>query len=408
MARAPTRTKTVEDERDDPIDLALGSERENTAEDLSALLTELTGTTQGDIQVIIYHVPNASGKWQYVKEVQPPIDMPALMEELKAEFGGGAFQLRVRVNGKIKTTRSFDIAKTKALGVHVRPKDSGGDMLQLILAQNASSKSDMMSMFQMMQSQQQQSTNTMMALVTAIIAKPTENPLAILPSLLETMKPREVGGMKEAIETLAAAKGLFGDGGGGGGGDDSLIGMAGKLLPGLLSGATELAKNMGPKPQQEVLRVLPNPQHQQAGPHVPQVPHASGPDISQLTGAEKVLAVLAPDVLFSMQRGHSPEMAADLVLESIEKHGISDDEVSSLVLQFTSLGDQWPQYLTERGIDVTSQERAQWFSQFVGHLVASYQDDGSERHAGGEGDAENHGQAGASGQGEPEGAPTSA
>lgn len=390
-ARRTTRKPAdqTDDQHDDPIDNALLGEREGVADDLSALLTELTGTTQGDIQVIIYHVPNASGKWQYIKEVQPPIDMPALMEELKADYGGGAFQLRVRVAGKIKTTRSFEIAKTKASPFAVAPKDNGDNMLQLILAQNASSKSDMMAMFQMMQSQQQQSTNTMMALVTAIIAKPSDNPLAILPSLLETMKPKEGGGMGETLVMLKTAKELFSEGGGGGDGDTSLMGMAAKVLPGILEGAASLAKNRAPvetaQPAQQ-LRTVPMPQPQAAP--VAQLTAQPG---EELSGPDKLLSLIGPDVVFCYQRGHSPEMAADMALELIDKHAVEQHELIALVVQVQGWGEQWAAELASRGLDFSA--NPQWFSDFVTAVVGAYQEDddtggdgGGEKNAGDNGD----------------------
>lgn len=415
MARRPqTRTaKPISDVDDDVLDEVMAEDRAETARTLGDALLQLRAYTGDKVKGILYQVQR-DGKFGWIKDLYPPFDNAVDLEELRDEYGSGNYAIRVFAEGRIKDTAHFSIAGTKKPLGDVSRKSDNMDFIQLMMAQSDRSRSEQTSMMQMMMQQSQQSNQLMMqmmqassqqmvGLMTAIMAGKSD-PTEMAVKMGELLRPRE-GGMKEAIETLAAAKGLFGDGGGSGPEDTSLMGMAKTFLPVLASGAAELAKNMPQRQEQpqQVLRTVPTPQLIQANPAMAIPPPV---ETEALTGPDKILALLAPDVLFSMNRGHSPQAAADLVLDTLEKHGITEDEVSSLVVQFVQLGEGWPQYLQQRGIDVSGREA--WFNAFISAIVSAYSGEDPQRDGGGQDDAEDHGGSGQSGQTEHEGAPQSA
>lgn len=413
-ASTPRAKPLSEQVEDDAFDTVISEDNANVAKELSEAFEQLRSFTGSEVKGHLYQIPRGGGKLMWVKDISPPFDGSEIMEDLKEEYGPGSYVMRITIRGKIQKTVPLDIAG-KPKGTTDKRGDNM-DFLQIMMAQSDRSRTEQQSMMQMMMQQQQAqqqmmmtmmqgSSQQMMALVTAMMTGKSD-PTDLAVKMAELMKPSG-GGMQETLGMLVTAKELFANNDSGGGDPDSLMGLAGKLLPGMLTAGAEMAKNIRPQEKPQQLQVLPHPDQrpmtQQPNPN--QVHLTQGPQV-ELTETDKLLAMFAPDMLFSLSRGHTPEAAASLVLDTLDKNEVSEDAISQLVVQFVSLGEQWPLYLKERGIDVTGHEK--WFNEFITHVIAGYQDDDSGGDAGGEGNLGAHEDPGDRGQNEHAGSPTGA
>lgn len=393
---ATRKTTTVEETQDDIIDKAMTDDAAATADDLTDVLSDLRGLSGSDVEVMIYRIPKGGvrGGWEFVKSITPPIDTISLMDDLRNDWGAGEYALRVRAGGKIKTTKFVSIAAPKSGAVAVQSKNDSNELLQILLAQNASSKSDMMQMTTLMMQSQQASQQQMMQLMTVLLpammgGKEKTSELLTAFATLQNMGDKG-GGMKEAIETLVAAKSLFAGNEGGGANldlDGDLLSNGLKLAGPLLGSLA----NLVPKRQerQEVAQILPEI------PTAPLIAIPETPVIAPVPQAERpasrfpVLDLIRDEVLFLFQRRKNPEVAAELVLETLEQNGVELEQLTNVIAAF-SVSPNWLEELASEGIDLRADPA--WANQFLSSLVQQFSEAGGDDDysGGGAGGAENN------------------
>lgn len=395
---ATRKTTTVEETQDDVIDQGMKDDVAATAGDLADVLEDLRGLTGSDVEVLIYRVPKGGirGGWEFVKAITPPVDTINLMDELRDQWGAGEYVLRVRAAGKIKSTKFINIANPKNAPVIAPSKDTSSDMIQLLIAQNAAAKSDMMQMTTLMMQSQQASQQQMMQLMTVLLPammggkEKTSELMTAFAAM--TGAGDKGGGLKEAIETLALAKGLFSNEGGGGADidpDASLVSNAIKLAGPLLGG---LAKAAGQK--QETVTVVPPVHQNPAAPAMLPIPPAQPATAGEIHTPDQVsrfpvLDLIRDDVLFLFKRQHDPELSAEVIAETLDKNNIPEEAITDVVAAFT-LSPNWIEDLAGEGIDLRS--NPEWANQFLTALVGLYtaSGGGDDYSGGGSGGAQNH------------------
>lgn len=376
MAPRKRTTTTTEEIQDDILDKATETDLQETAGDLADVLADLRGLSGSDVQVLVYKIPKGGprGGWEYVMTITPPIDTSELMDGLRNDWGAGDYALRVRAAGKIKSTKFISIAASKSAPAITPSKNDNNELLQILLAQNAASKSDMMQMTTLMMQSQQASQQQMMQLMTVLLpammgGKEKTSELLTAFATLQNMGDKG-GGMKEAIETLVAAKSLFGGGESGGSNldlDDNMIGNALKIAGPLLGG---LAKTVSERGQQQQVTVLPPVQ-----PHVPpqpvpvMLPNGGEVAIPDQVSRFPVLDLIKDDVLFLFNRQHDPELSAEVVIETLEKHQVEEAAISDVIAAF-AVSPNWIEELASEGIDLRS--NPVWANQFLSALVSLY------------------------------------
>lgn len=392
MARRPSRLIAQPDELlDDPLDQAVRDDRQNAADQLALALEALGAVDQATIKGILYKIPVPNGKYEWIRDVFPPFDLSEIMRSLKEEVGGGDYALRLMAENKVRRTVHFSIMRDRQdnSGL-VKPRDGVGELLPLILQMATQSSDRQMQMMMTMSSQAQaasaQQTQMMVAMITAMMGsqgKPTD----LLPLIAAMREGQDKGGgMKEAIETLAAAKGLFGDSGGGLDADD-LVGSALKLA-GPVAGAIGRAVQARQEQAQ-----LPPPADYQVEPAPGGALMLPGADPGQPVGLpanpapirHPIIELVREDVTFMFRRGYDPETAAELVLDRLEASGVSEEQVGGLVAQIAVEPDPWAA-LAGYGVDLRA--NLLWGEQFLQALARLHADPGGydDDTAGGTGD----------------------
>jgi hypothetical protein len=391
MARAPRQPA---DDIDDPITEAVKQDQISVADELSDLLGELKGVDTGAIKGMLYRIPRVGGKYEYIRELIPPFNITETMDELRQDYGGGDYQIRIFVNGKIRKNINFSIAADpRQKSPLVTDKRGDNDLMIMMMQMQQSSADRQMQMMQAMTTMQAQSqqaaSQQMLGLMTALIPAMMGNreKMSDIIPLMAAMNPKpEGGGLKESLEVLTIAKGLFSEGGSGGGdGDGSLISEAMKLGSQILPAIG----NMIPKRPQaapvemsgEGVHMLPAPVPMPAPVRAP----AETAENSPVTGVGPsdfpVLDMVREDVLFMFNRGRSPEMAADHVMSVLDAAGVTDADLFALIARFQA-SPNWIDELASAGIDLRS--NPEWAFAFLGALVQLYtQDDGDHDDTGG-------------------------
>jgi len=362
---APRRRTAEEDTELDPIDEVMTGDRQQTAVELGEALDTIRSLSGSDVEVLVYKVGSGmNAKWQHCKTIVPPIDDQGLLEELRTEFGGGDYALRVRQGGKIKTTKHLSIALPKS-ATAAPVKDSGNtELMMMLMRQSESSKSDMMQMMMAMNQAQQQSQQTMMTavmgVITAIIAKPEKDPFSVLPTLMEMSKPKETS-LSDTLDVLSKAKGLLG-GGEGGGGDSSITGLIGEGLRTLGPVVGELVNQRQQAQQVQIRDVTAS---QQARGEMPQHPQIA----QQTTERYPILGAIREDVLFFFHRQHAPDLAADAVYDALTRQGATIASLLPLVTTFSQSAN-WLDDLAAEGIDLRS--NPVWAQSFLNSLIQAF------------------------------------
>jgi len=396
----------------DPVDEAMTEDRKGLAEELAGVLAGLEGIASETIRGLIYKIPQANGKFHYVRDVYPPFDPPEIMASLKEEYGGGDYQLRIMVDKKIRKNINFSILENRNAPLIAPAKSDSSDMIAILMQMNAASKSDMMQMMQMQMQMAQASQQSQMAMLTALLPammgnkEKTSELLTSFAALSQGGK--DSGGMKEAIETLVAAKSLFsGDGGDKGGfdPDDSMVSNALKLAGPLLGGLARSVQERGAK--QETVQLLPQPgnpgvTHMPPQPVLmpPSIPaNIDPPNTDDAPSPFPVLDLIREDVLFFFRRGYDAEVAAENVLDILDKNQVEDEALTDVIAAFT-VSANWIEDLAGYGIDLRA--NPVWANTFLSSLVTLYtaprgEDDYSGGGTGGAQDAANHGGLGAEG-----------
>lgn len=411
MARGPGRPRLNQDVVEPDLiegefSEAISGDAKKTADEMADATDTISSLTGNDVQVLIYKA-SKSGPWEHVMELTPPIDMTEVVRDLKTQYGGGKYSFRVRAAGKIRTTKFVHLAVPQTLAPVASSLGGSTDIMAMMMQmqqQNQQSQSDNN---RLMMQMQMEGTKMMMGVVTAIIGKPVESGSSSFLASVEALKalqgPQNQGGIKETIETMAALKSFMSDGNGGGESEEGLMGLAKQFLPALGGIATEVMKNQGGNNGQP-MQVLPTPAPRVLGngaghgpAHVPAIAGAEGaghagapPQTAPPLSSNPVVAAIRDDVLYLMRKPHPPEVAAEVIIASLEAAGISEVDFNGTAMEILAAGENWPAKVAEYGIDVTGRE--QWFSSVVTILAEHYGagdfggDAGEERDGGSETD----------------------
>lgn len=365
----------------DPIADVLAEETERVADELSDVLEELAGIPGSDVTIAVYKTAK-TGPWGHCRNLDPPVKIEALLEDLKEEFGPGDYAIRVLEGGKIRKTQHFGIASPKA--AVTRPGLLGGvneGELLLRLLDRDKGGGDNAQLIALMMNQSDKTTQMMMSMMTNMVTMVTANKPASEDSadrLLKTIAlVREMQGpqstMKDAIETITAIKAAFGGEEGGSGG---LMGMAEKAMPALAQIVSQLQTNGGQGPPQGfdgAPAALPAPRN------VPPVvagaggaPLAANDPPAGDYERHPVIELVKRDILYFMERAHDPGLTATAIGDVLETNGVTEDQIHALGMEILAAGDQWPEALLRYGLDVRA--NAEWFFAVVTALGQEFSD----------------------------------
>lgn len=413
-----TRRRTVgtiePEERIDPLDDAVLQDESATADQVSTLLDEMRSFITDQSEVLIYRMPPRGGPWEYIKTLTPPINTNGLLDEIREEWGGGQFMLRVRANGRIVTAKRVNIAGMAKTPGMTSP-GGGSDVIGML--QRSSSENMQMMMVMMRENAensrraderaQRNSENTRTLLLGLATAA-----LPILPTLFskkegvaESMQafaamqtafaPKKDGeGLVDTIKTIVAVKGLLG--GGEANGEESFMQTALKTLGPAFANTLAAAQQNAPPLQPALPAPAPRPvimnparpaymvEARPAGSPAPPMPF--DPATMPAYASDPVLAAVGRDVLLFAERQYPPDIAAELTLNLLERAGVADNDIMALVLRFNTSPD-WIADLAGQGLDLT--KHREWATEFISELVAQFSENsGENEHTAGGGGGE--------------------
>lgn len=388
MARAPRRQSPQFqiDPEPGPLEEAVLTDQMNIADDLTGILEALQGYDQGSIKAVLYRKPSQGiGKYEWIEEIAPPFDLSAIFSELKERFGGGDFQLRIFAGGRIRKNVDFSIVKEKA--PLIAPASDKADnmtmmMFQMMMKQSEDASRQRADDMRDRQAAAERQTAMIVSLATAAIPALLggREKTSDLMQAIAAFQPKNDGNpMKDALETLTLAKGLFepkGDGEKGAGFDaDDIVGSVLKIA-GPVAGAVgraftgrrEAASNPVEVPRDDASQQLMLPQ---GGPPYEGPINTHGKPQSPYP----ILDLIRADVLFMFARNHDPQKAADVVYDTIEAAEVTEAEINDLVAAF-AVSPDWLGELAAAGIDLRT--RPEWANEFLQALVSIHGDVGGE------------------------------
>jgi hypothetical protein len=403
--------RTIVEEQEDPITETVKQDTQNVADELGTILEGFQGIDQGEIKGILWRIPRAGGKFEWIKDVYPPFNMSEIMEELKTTYGGGTYRLGLMVRGKLRKNLEFSIASDPlAKSPLMTDQRKDNDIMMLMMNMQQQSSDRMMQMMTAMNTAQmnaaQQSNQSMMQLMSVLIPAMVggkEKTSELLTAFAAMNGQKEGGGLADTLAMLKTAKDLFtpGETPNLGDGEEGLVSqgikLAGQLIPAALRALPQGGSAPAPQaiyptmPPQAALPPPIGPQPMVNGPGSETLPEAGSPG----TGRFPVLDHIREDVMFLFKRGHSPVTAAEVVLDTLDKAQVTDEQVFELITAFQAAGAGWIDELASEGIDLRS--NPEWAFAFLGQLIQLYtsddgDDDHSERGSGSPADDGNHGE----------------
>lgn len=351
-----------------PLDAAMTADEQTTADQLSEILAAIAPFDQGTVKGVLYQKPIAGqGSWKWIDEVFPPFDLSAIYQDMKENYGGGDYQLRVFAGGKPRKNHDFTIIKARAMTPLPAPPATafggGSEFIQFMLTQSNEARRDaaeaaqrQMDMFMLMSKSQSE------LMIAAMGGKGGGAAETI--ALITALQERKGGGsgLKETLEAMAAFKTLMGPQDGGEGGVpgldmDDLVTSGGRLIgPALKALGDYVARQRG---------------ESEAGGASASgaAPPSGGGQLALDPPASRfrIIDLVRVDVVYGFERGHDPEKIAELVYDVIEANKVTAGEINELAAAFalspTGLDD-----LAGEGIDLRA--RPGWAAQFFAALNA--------------------------------------
>lgn len=377
MARRPTAP--LAELELDPVDEVIREDRFNAAQELTDALDSLGGYSSGSIKGILFKVPKGGGKYETIETIFPPFDPDAIIEDLKERFGGGDYLLRIMEIGKpgVKKNINFSIAREKQSLIEKRdPMEPSGGVFAMMMQQQAESTRLMMQMQadaqRAREAQSAQQTTLIIGALTALapVIMGGRDKTSELLAAVAAFQPKG-GGANETLELMKNAKELFG--GQGGEKEDTardIVDNAVRMIgPVMRAGADLIGKRNAPAATfQGGDQSIDEPPALMIPPPVERI--GGEPGSAAASGVKskyRILDVVRDDVLYCYAKGHDPEKAADLVYDTIEEHGVTDQEINELVALFTVSSDPLHDLAAE-GIELRG--RPGWAQSFFAALVA--------------------------------------
>jgi hypothetical protein len=400
----------------DPMDEVVRDDDARDAEGVAQVLDDLRAIITEETKLLLYRKPMKGGQWAYIDTLAAPINPDTLLDEIKSEYGGGEYQLRIHAKGKV--------AKIKRVVVEGRPKfpddkqeakdDSLKEFLPMLLNMSQQSGDKTMQMMTMMMGQMQQSsqqqTQMLMTMMTTLI--PVMMGGKVDPVQLATAIAGASGNktsMSEMIATITAVKELVVSNGDSGGGDESMfqtvIKTLGPTLADMATRAPAAATAPAPAPALPSPQARPNPAPQPrpstpplngapqraimpppGPPRPPGAPFAPAPQQRPPFMSDPVLSLIGEDVLFFARRKYPPALAAEAILSRLDEAEVPEEAIIALVVRFNGSPD-WLGDLARAGIDLRPVKP--WADEFLGELVGQYTaGSGAAAHSGGGGGRE--------------------
>lgn len=395
--RAPRPDPLAQFFTPDPMDAVVFRDTLGLAGDLETVLSALAPYDQSTIKGIIHRKPPGGlGKFEWVEAVAPPIDMAEIAGSLKARFGGGDYRLTLFAEGKTRKVIEFPIMAdpSAALRPAIPANDqaAGGDRMMMMMMQMQDQarreQADRDEVHRREAREAQERAETRQAARDANLLGIAGIALPLLVPLFAGNKDKvqdqialftalkgDGNNLKDTAEMMLTFKKLFGDDKAPGFDPENIVaslgGMAGPMIAaagrafgagrGGAAGQGEEAPSQLylPEPDAPPALVLAAPPA--AAPAPPGAP------------AHPLLALIGPHVLYFMNAGHDPALAAEAIADIMDRKGISDGDLIGLAALLKESAD-WKADLAAFGLDLTG--HPEWADLFIGELLAAFDLDG--------------------------------
>lgn len=401
----------------DPLADAVALEAAGLADRLGAILGEARQYDQGaGILGYLYRKPQqgmGSLKFEFAERMGVPDDVGQLLEYVQGKYGGGDYRLQIFAGGKTRGNFEFSILGPPKAINPAAPAPAADDpmkgtnLLAVMMNMQAESRRDMME--QQRFAMEQQGRRDAQLMQTLAVVVPVLAPLMFggrekmseVIAMMNANRPAQAS-LKEQVETLSLLKGVVGgEEKGETFNPDDLVGSIGRFAGPLIGAAGRAfgsarggapGEGEGAAPQ-----ALELPPPQQLAPPVLGAPAA--PPAATTRPLPPLLAMVAPDVHYMFTRRLPPDLAADAIVDILQRAGVTDEDVNELVAAFLVSPD-WKVDLANGGLDLRGD--AEWADAFLAELVPAWSErdrdgDRGARAAGGGTDADDDAAAGAGG-----------
>lgn len=372
----------------DAISEAMETDSIRVAADLEEALADLGGVTESSVRIVVYRV-SQKGDWEHVKQLSPPLKVSELINDVEDTYGPGKYAVRILADGRIKTTKFFNIAAPKddRRSLFAGPDGmTAGSLLKLLLDRDSKGGgSEMMMLLMKMQQDsttamlqmQQTSTQQMMGLIASLMGSRGDPADQFLKSaeIIKAMQGPQTTA-KDVLETFAMVRDIAGEGNGGSGG---FLGLAEKFLPAMttLAAAQGAPPPAAPGPARAALPA-PGPSASRAPPpavHGAAKPagEASAPPAEGAAApGHPILGLIQPEIEFFMARGHDPELAAEAIADVLRARGVTAEALFAFGLEIQGADGNYVGRLGQLGLDVAG--NTAWFESMLGFLAEIYAD----------------------------------
>lgn len=381
-----------------PLDQTVLNEEQSVADKVARIMEDLREFDEDKVRATVWaKLGNATGPWKNCDDVGLPLDVPAVMADMRERFGAGDYEIRVTALGRIVGNILFSLAKEKtALAAPAAPPQptsmSMAEVFAMMMSLQAEGRRESLAAAERQMGMMVEAQKSQTQLLTAIMGTrdggggtSVADTIALVAALQGGGKS---GGMKEMIEGLAALKSL--SEGGSGRNDDDDEGGGRFDVPGLLQDGARMlgpavrgladmvTRGRGPSalaaPQlQEDVPPVPHGGHLHLGAPQPgpTVEAAAEPVPPRPPSRYPVLDLVRADVLWCYERGYDPERAAEVVYDVIAANRIPEEQINALGAAF-SLSASPLDDLAAEGLDLRA--RPQWAGQFFAALQSVHAD----------------------------------
>lgn len=412
MARTPRRRTEDDELLIDPLEGAQIADQIGVAGDLTDAFEVLRAYDQNTIKGVLFRKPpNGIGKFEWIEDIGWPFDMSAILANLKAHWGGGAYRLQVLAGSPQKTRKvmEFSIADDGKAKVQTGGRDDMFLAMMNMQQENsrqmqAASDRQMTMLVTMMTNSSQQ----MVAMMTAMMGN-REKAADFLPLLTAMKSDHPQSSMKETVETLAALKTLLPNGEASGGFDfdnlaESALKFAGPAMGALGKAFERRGGGTTPGTGQTVALEVGESGSLHLTP--PAGPPGSRVDAPEALPAPQndmppLLRMIGPDIgyYFARRKAIPVDVAAGCIYDVILAAEVPEDQFNELAAAF-AVSPDWLADLAAHGLDLRADPP--WAQGLLRALVAIHTDpdafeggDDPERQVGDEDDASGNGQASA-------------
>lgn len=366
------------------IDDAISAGDHATAAKVTDLLGVLATYPQDDLTGSVWLKPSTGiGGWGHCGDVSFPLDLDAIMAEMRERYGPGAYEIRFKAKNKIAANHLFNIAKERGdhrLGgapAAPAPPSSNTEFFQMMMQQQSEARRDAAAAADR---QVTMITGLATALAPLLLARqaPQSTTAADTIALVTALQDRKGGGggLKETVETFAAIKSLMGPGDSeprdaGADFDPGDLVASGARLIGPAAKAIGDYLNRSREPGAAGAAAAPGAAGVAADPAAAPL-QLGAPAASRY----RLVNLVAIDVAYGFQRGHDPDKIADLVFDVILANGATDPEIMELATVF-ALSPDGLESLAREGIDLRSNPA--WADEFFAALTRYYHETSNDR-----------------------------